>query len=177
MRLNNYMRETIYKKVACDAVAKDLEKLAAKQSKLAKKLWEKVYPKAERDAAAAMAAGWIRIDKCLQFNLNGMYIRIDSLEGLPVKHSSDCRRLGDIACEKLGAEFLDLEAQRKALHEKRDAIYYKMKALLESVTTFKQLEQTWPEGKKFYEPFRPKTEKASVPAVLNDELNALLGIK
>lgn len=179
MRLTNEIRDKIIKEMATNAVEKERLALVKREGLLAMKLWKAVYPKAERDLAAKLPAGWIRMDKCLMFNLNGMSIRLDAPEPVTVKSSDGgyCHRLGNISDQELGAEFLKLDGDRKDLERKFSEIKATAKALLYSVGTYNSLEKAWPEGKKFYEKFKPKNESSGVPATLTANLNALVGIK
>lgn len=178
MKLTNEMRDRIVRSMAMDAVAKEKEALTKRENAIALKLWKAVYPAAERTAAAKLSDGWILMDKCLRFNLYGMNITINTAEPVPVKSSRyGCQRLGDIADEKLRDEYQAYYKDFEALKQKAQDIERQGKALLYSVTTFKKLEETWPEGKKFYEKFKPASERSHVPAVLTSNLNALVGIK
>lgn len=179
MRLTNEIRDKIIKEMATNAVEKERLALVKREGVIAIKLWKSVYPKAERDLAAKLPAGWIRMDKCLMFNLNGMSIKLDAAQSVAVKSSDGgyCRRLGDIASPELGDEFLKLDGDKKDLERKFSEIKSSARALLYSVSTYGGLEKAWPEGKKFYEKFKPKNETSGVPATLTASLNALVGIK
>lgn len=178
MKLTNEMRDKIIRSMALGAIEKEKAALEKHEHALALKLWKAVYPAAERVAAAKMAEGWILMDKCLRFNLCGMNITLNAAEPVPVKASINryCNRLGDIADEKLRDEYTAHYLASEELKKKGRDIEQQAKALLYSVTTFKRLEEAWPEGKKFYDKFRPASEKAGVPALLTDNLNALMGI-
>lgn len=177
MKLTKELRDRIISKVAADAVAAEMKKLVHKENNLAKKLYDKVYTKSEREAAAAMGKDWLRLDKCLRFNLCGMSVTVYAADPLPVKYSTHCSRLGDIACDNLRDEFLGLQNAANECKMREREIAAKMRALLYSVNTYAQLEKTWPEGKKFYQEYKPKHEQAQVPATLTGDLNAMLGIK
>lgn len=179
MKLTNEIRDRIINSMALSAIEKDKSALKKREHALALKLWKAVYPSTERAAAAKMAEGWVRMDKCLRFNLCGMDIRLDTAEPVPVKASANgyCHRLGDIADEKLAEEYRAYYRDWEALKKKGQDIQRQGKALLYSVTTFKRLEEAWPDGKKFYEKFKPVSEKGGVPALLMNDLNALMGIK
>ncbi len=179
MKLTNDIRDRIVRSMALDAVTKEKDALTKRENAIALKLWKAVYPSAERTAAAKMPDGWVRMDKCLRFNLCGMDVRVNTAEPVTVKTSASgyCERLGNIADDKLGDEYRAYYKDMEALKQKAQDIERQGKALLYSVTTFKRLEETWPEGKKFYEKFKPASERSSVPAVLTSNLNALVGIK
>jgi hypothetical protein len=177
MKLTNSIRDSIIRSMALAAIEKEKAALTKREHAIALKLWKAAYPAPERAAASKLAEGWIRMDKCLRFNLCGMDIRVDAAEPLPVKSSVSgfCQRLGND--EKLREEYLAYHAGTEDMKKKARDVERQAKALLYSVTTFKKLEETWPEGKKFYDKFRPASEVAGVPAVLTQDLNALMGIK
>ena len=66
---------------------------------------------------------------------------------------------------------------KKAMDGEYGAARAKMLGFLEQFTTFKKLEEAWPEGKKFYQDFNADRPSANVPAVITKEINAMLGIK
>ncbi len=179
MRLTNEIRDQIIRKMAEDACVKEKEKLTKRESALGVKLWKAVYQKAERDKAVAMSDGWIRMDKCLKFNLCGMNITVTVAEAVPVKSngSNYCQRLGDIADETLRDEYLTWHGDMEKLKVKYNQIKAQGRALLYSVSTYNGLVKAWPEGKKFYEAYKPINETSGVPATLTADLNALLGVK
>jgi hypothetical protein len=179
MKLTNETRDQIVRSMAMEAVAKEKEALTKRENALAVKLWKAVYPAAERAAVAKLAEGWIRMDKCLRFNVCGMDVRLNTAEPVAVKASASgyCQRLGDIADEKLRDEYQAYYKDWETLKQKAQDIERQGKALLYSVTTFKKLEEIWPEGKKFYEKYRPISKGSSVPAALTSSLNTLVGIK
>jgi len=108
-----------------------------------------------------------------------MNITVNAAQALPVKSSDSgyCQRLGDISDEKLRDKYQAYYKDVEALKEKSRSIERQAKALLYSVTTFKKLEEIWPEGKKFYAQFKQQFSAIAVPAVMTKELNALIGIK
>jgi hypothetical protein len=179
MKLTNETRDRIVRSMAMEAIAKEKEALTKRENAIALKCWKAVYPAAERAAAAKMPDGWMCMDKCLRFNLYGMNITINTAEAVPVKAGVryGCQRLGDIADEKLRDEYQAYYKDLETLKQKAADIERQGKALLYSVTTFKKLEEIWPEGKKFYEKYRPISEKSGVPAALTSSLNNLVGIK
>jgi len=179
MRLTNEIRDKIIGAMAVDTCAKEKEKLNKRENQIGVKLWKHVYSKAERDKAAALDKGWIRMDGCLRFNLNGMNIKVAVSPPLPVKSTANdyCQRLGDISDDTLRDEYLAWHADTEALKVKHNQIRSQARSLLYSVSTYKGLEKAWPEGKKFYEKFKPINETSGVPATLTADLNALVGIK
>lgn len=179
MKLTNQIRDSIVRSMAMASVEKEQVALIKRENALAVKFWKAVYPAAERAAAEKMPEGWIHRDKCLRFNLCGMDIRVNAAEPLPVKASTNnyCHRLGNIADEKLGDEYKEYYKDVDAMKARARDVERQAKALLYSVSTFKKLAETWPEGKKFYEKFKPVNDVSSVPAVLTQDLNALMGIK
>ncbi len=179
MRLTNELRDTIIRSMIIQVTERDCKHIKRQEHLIGMAAYAKVYSKADRDAAAALPDGWVKTDGCLRFNIAGMDMRFNVDTPVPVKSagSSYCHRLGDIADEKIKTKALALHGMKDDLRTRGAKIEAQAKSVLYSVSTYKQLEETWPEGKKFYSQFKPRKPEAALPAVRVASLNETLGIK
>ena len=178
MNLTNAIRDEIIKDVISKEFAKEEARLKKQEHVIGMKCYDKVYPKKERDLAAALPKGWIHLDSCLRFNVAGMQMTFVVSQEVPVRsENGHCARLGDIACDDIKQLALDLHHEKEQLGEKKSDLRLKLRVVLYSVNTYKRLTEAWPEGKKYYERFKPKGENSMLPAIRVSELNAALGLK
>jgi hypothetical protein len=177
MRLTNEFKNKLARNVAIETTQKEKDKLKKQEHKLALLCYKSVYSKKERDMAKAMPEGWLRMDRCLRFNVGGQYFNCNPLEPLPVKYSSGCASLGVITdkeiIEKVAAYKENMEAYKMNFDKIERVVY----STIRNISTYKVLEKTWVEGKKFYEKYAPKKEDSQLPAIQIEEVNKLLGLK
>lgn len=97
------------------------------------------------------------------------YLPMPSYNGHPSKFV-----VRGAAAEKIQAWVQEKESFRK----KENDLRYKIRAVLNSVTTFSQLKKIWPEGEKFYKDFAVNVapSKSGLPAPILTELNEMLGL-
>lgn len=175
MNLTNAIRDEIIKDVLAKEFAKEEARLKKQEHVIGMKCYDKVYPKKERDLAAALPKGWVHLDSCLRFNVAGMDMRFNINAPVPVKSENGyCARLGDIACDDIKQLALDLHHEKEQLGVNRTDLRNKLKNVLYAVNTYKRLTETWPEGKKYYDKYKPKGENSMLPAIRVAELNAAL---
>ena len=179
MKLSQSIRDKIIKAAVKGACEKEAERLRKQEHKLGMKLYAKLYPAAEREAAAQLPAGWVHLDGCLRIAVGGMDMTFTVDEKVPVKTDNNgyCRRLGIVVDEKLQQEALDLHSAKEAIKQRGKELHANLRAVLESVNTYKQLSEIWPEGKKFYEQFKPMSGGRQVPTVQMQAINEMLGLK
>lgn len=177
MKLTKEIREKIIRKIIVDSTAKEEESLKKRENKLAVVCYNTVYSKQERDAASALPAGWLRTCNCLRFNIAGMTVQLRAAEHMRTKYNDHCYTLGTITDDGIRQQFMAYHNDVESLKTKKRQIEAQATAVLGAVNTYKQLQETWPEGKKFYSEFAPKKESQNLPAVLIEDFNKTLGIK
>jgi len=120
---------------------------------------------------------WLRMDKCLRLNCGGYDLTFSVKKPVPVPYATHCARLGVIT-GYLAEKAQDFANRKKDEREKSKKAYNLLLSILSSVTTFKKLEEVWPEGKKFYSGYLDKKgNEYQVPTIQIDEINKMLGLK
>jgi len=190
MRITNEMRQDIIDKCVKDTFAKRTAALAAARTKLADALYTREYGKVAA-LVAKLPDGWVNYYSELSikhpdFTHRNRY----STLGLDTPPEASARfkmtksqpwplHKPDVTVDKahplydrakaLATTDIELENERRALRSK-------LITLLASVTTDKQLQETWPAGKKWFPAFDPPV-RAMVPVSLVAEVNAIVGTK
>lgn len=179
MNLTNVIRDEIIADVIAKTFDKEKEELKKREHKIGMAAYAKVYTAKEREAAASLPKGWVKVDKCLRFNIGGMDMRFNVNEHVPVRRESeyDCSRLGNIADEKIKQDALDLHGDKESIKDREQKLRGQLKGVLYAVNTYKRLSETWPEGHKFYVKYAPKGDNSLLPAIRVNELNETLGLK
>lgn len=178
IRLTNMDRDSIVADAIEASFQARVTALDAAEDALARRCYEAVFPEKVRKQAAALPKGWLRLDKCLRFNVLGLSAELHvSGDGLPVPFGSRgyCQRLGSIADETLAASVRSHLDEVEAMKADRSKAKGAVNALVHSVTTVKALREIWPEGEPFYGKIGPK-DGARLPAPRVVELNAMLGL-
>lgn len=175
-RLTQDIRDRIRNK-AVDATFKPKsEEIRKREAKLGVECYNAVFPKKIRDAVALVPDGWLRTCSCLRFNAGGWNVGLNVGKELPTPQSSGCGVLGNLSGD-LADKVQAFAQEKNQLQEDFSAARVKMLGFLEGFTTFKKLEEAWPEGKKFYAEFNADRPSKNVPAVITKEINDMLGIK
>jgi hypothetical protein len=144
--------------------------------KLAIECYNFLFPKKIRDLVAAVPAEWFRTCSCLRFNANGWSVSLNAGKEMPTPASNGCGNLGSLTGE-LAERVQAHVTEKRTMDSEYASARAKMLGFLEQFTTFKKLEEAWPEGKKFYQDFNADRPSANVPAVITKEINAMLGLK
>jgi hypothetical protein len=182
MRLSNYIMDNIVGRALHAAFHERQQALRQAEHDLAMAAWEHLFPAEERAAALAMPKRWVRMDKCLQVTFGYRRTSLDLIgDGVPVPASDGCARLGTVYDREAGAvlheRFMDLERAKAALNTERDAARGALYGLMKSARSLKRLAEIWPQGEAFYlAELQHARLQASVPAVVSDEVNKLLGL-
>lgn len=179
MRLTNSTRDSIVADVMQATFKKEQEAFKKEENALALRLYNHVVAADVQKTAKKLPPGWIQFDSCLRFNLNGMDVRLDLIDkkGVPVpcdRHS--CQRLGNIADDELRDSFLDYRKRFDEYEARRAKTRTAVGQLVYGLHTYKQLCEAWPDGKKFYQAYKPKTEDSNLPAIIVDDVNKMLGL-
>ncbi len=175
-RLTKDMRDTIARAATSVAFKERKEAHRKAENALALELYNSLFDSAVQKAVAKVPNNWFRQDDCLRFNCNGYDLMFRAENPLPVPYSAYCSRLGNVTGE-LGDRAKDHATVAEKLgSDERDA-YRKVKVMLDSVSTFAQLEKAWPEGRPFYEKYITSRKGSNLPAVQIAEINEMLGLK
>jgi hypothetical protein len=178
MRLTQETIRIISGRALKAAFKQRLDDIRQQEHDLAMACWEHVFTADARNHALAAPTGWIRQDRCLRFNMGFRQTTLNlNNTSVPVPHSTDCRTLGTIHDETLNQRFTDFERDRNALQSERERANQGLFSLLNSAKTMKRLAEIWPEGLPFYErELEVSKRAASVPAVISEDVNKLLGL-
>lgn len=181
VRLTNDLRQIIVNKAIAHAFDPKLSKLKESEDALGREAYAAVFTKAETDKVALVPENWIRRDKCLQFNVGGLHIRLELQgDGLPVPYrigdyaGYSCKTLGVIEagdlCDRIRAHASACEQHRNDRRTAAKAV----EGMLAKVSTLKKLREVWPEGERFYAQY--EKAKEALPTIRVDEINAALGL-
>jgi hypothetical protein len=158
------------------AFQKQVDDIKKRENVIALRCYNTVFSAADRAKANSLPQEWLRDDDCLRFNVNGMHISLDIKEPLRVPpREGYCHQLGVITGD-LADQVMEVVNAKEKMREDHAQIRAKLDALLDSCTTTRLLETTWPEGKPFYGYLidAEKEEKAGLPAVLISDINKAL---
>jgi len=176
MKLTNDIRTTIANNAIKESFKERDDALKKRHHDMGMKLYEILFPKDLRDKLKKIPDGWFGMDKCLKFNCAGYNLTFLVDEEVPVPRSYGCAVLGAIT----GAEAEEAQALAKeseVMRNEAKAAHRALSTMLASITSTKQLEQAWPEGKPFYQQYIVEKSKSGVPALTIDAVNKALGIK
>ncbi|OYW51807.1 MAG: hypothetical protein B7Z29_21190 [Hyphomicrobium sp. 12-62-95] len=183
-RLTNDIRGAIHKAAVTAAFAEREAAMKAAEAALAVEAYEATFSEDVLALVAKVPANWFRKDRCLNFNVGGLRIRLNTSDyGLPVPYQSAGGR-GYGCHEEIGTvmpgDLCDrIQAHAKAKEALRDQ--YKraekdLEMLLLSISTVNKLKEVWPEGEPFYSRFLD-TRAPSLPAIRFAEVNKVLGLE
>lgn len=176
LRLTNMDREGVVERAINHAFGARAAALEAEENRIGMAAYDIAVPKAERQAAAKLSERWLRTDGCLKFRFDFRKVTLHvSPKVLVPSRSYSCEDLGLVQDVELIAAYEKLQADRGTLKADRERAETGLKALIGRVSTLRQLRETWPEGETFYAHLKPRDE-ASVPAVMVDDLNRMLGL-
>lgn len=175
-KLTNMIRDQIIGKAIAATFDKEHQEISVAKAELAERCYNHIVPLDVRKLIAKLPEGWLRLDKCLRFHINGLYISLGHPKGLPVKYSNGCGVVGSIVDDVLRDDVIELNKREEAFNASKSKAYKALQQMIYGITTFKQLKATWPEGEKFYSSLQPKTESSNLPAIMVDDVNAMLGL-
>jgi hypothetical protein len=181
--IRNHDREFITKKALASFDLR-FDELKQREHALALAAYHSIYSQEERDLVAACPDNWFRKDNCLDFNVAGLSMRLQTGgEGLPVpyknKNGSDgygCNPRGVIQAGELADKILALADDGKALNKERAKAKAALMAMLAKVSSLKKLQEIWPEGKPFYALLETAQTQSTALALPISDINKMLGI-
>lgn len=185
-RLTNDIRDHIVSLAIKAAFSERLTALDAAEDALCREAYNAIYDEGERAIAQSLPKYWLRLDPCLNFNVDGFRIRLCTTDNhLPVPYGAKGAGYGGgYGCSNNHGSITGELAERVHKHarDKEDAEQAKrrakdnLSALLARLQTVKKLAEAWPEGAPYYAKYLE--EKAPPPpAIRFDDVNAALGLQ
>ncbi len=175
-KLTEQMRKTIALSAVTEQFKDEELKFKNEEHDLAMMLYLSLYDEKLLKQINKIPTEWLRMDACLRFNCGGYDLRFNVNKAVPVPYETHCSRLGIISGE-LGEKAQSFANRKKDMQGKVRKAHVLLLSMLSSITTFKKLEQVWPDGKKFYSAYLDKKDNSySVPVVQIDEINKMLGL-
>ena len=178
-RLTKYDRSIICKNAIADRFGKKEETLKEEKYNLSDQAYNMIFDKDILDKINSISRDWLYTNTNMYIRLyNGYQFELHFKTDTPLPgrtyHFSDSKFLlsDQDLCDKLLKNHSNMEDLKK---EKRDA-EYKLKSLLNSVSTTKQLKEIWPDGEPFYAHLvkNPKMAlKTNLPAILISDINKI----
>lgn len=175
MRLTNSDRDQVRDKAINFAFEARKKELQNEENELGLACYRSLFPIKTRKAAEAMPENWLRSDSCLRFSIRGMNVVLNLTNPVPVPHSFNCHRLGEVSDDTLFDRFQALEGAREDFKRAKTEAFNSVGALLYRAGTLKSLKESWPEGERFYAHLTPR-ESASLPAIQIEVINSMLGL-
>ena len=175
-KITNDIREKICRKAIASAFDPKALAITKEENALAIECYNHIFPKKIRDIIATVPPEWIRACDCLRFNAAGWSVQLCAGKKMPTPASNNCDMLGSLTGD-IADKVQAFSTAKKKLGEDRSLAARKMEGFLSGFTTFKKLEEAWPEGKEFYAVFNADRPSANVPAVITKEINDMLGLK
>lgn len=176
MKLTNWTRECIRNRALAHAFDPRFAVLKQAEHALGMEAYESLFPAHELRPIARIDAKWFVFDGCLRFNVVGEDLKFNVKPAVRVPDTARgyCQRLGSIAEGDLATRMQAHARLVEQTNTERRSALDKLKALLNSVSTAKQLETVWPEGVPFFDFDKPAP--ASPIAIRTDEINKALGL-
>jgi len=174
-RLTDTIRRQIVDKALNQTLAIKEAELKQREIDLGAKAYDEAVPKKLRDALANIPSGWVIMKKSVSFNANGWVVKMDFPFEKAVPRHAEYNNPAIGSVSETTADELQRWAQdKKSLAEERDTMSSKLRAMLGSFYTFKQMRDRWPAGSEFYDEF--DHEKTNVPMIMVEDINKMLGI-
>src|ERR1700728_3105983 len=146
MRLTNSDRDQVRDKAISFAFEARKKELENEENELGLACYRSLFPVKTRKAAEAMPEKWLRMDSCLRFSIRGMKIMLNLSRAVPVPHSLNCQRLGEVSDDDLFSRFQSLESAKDDFNRAKSEAFNSVGALLYRAGTLKSLKESWPEG-------------------------------
>lgn len=182
MRLTNELRESIINKALGATVGSKVKLERAKIPAVADKLYEKAIG-GNMDLVQGLPRGYLVEDSTIGVECKNAKVYFDCIRrrryGELHLDLSKSRRMpyflqtGKIKFTELsgpGKELLGINTRLQELKKDEEIMRKHLHSVLYAANTLKQLQEIWPEGKKYFP--EPQKKQALIPKT--DELNALL---
>jgi len=182
-RITNTMRDGIVNNTLEHTFKKERDALLKAEGKLARLAYNEMYDLPTRKAFAQLPQGIFAVSSDICLNIRGMSVTLSfgkaadgSRTELPVgdNHGYRNRLTPSVPLsDQCYTYVMDNEDLKKRMREAE----VQLRAMLESVQSFKKLRAVWPQGEKFYDMYDVDSEKTGVPSVVVTQLNKILNLK
>lgn len=178
MKLSNDIRGTILDRALKHGFDKPRDLLKRAEKAFGEMAYNDIYSKKVRDMMQALPADYLPVTSSVlcRFGATEGRALFEKPKRVPTKHDrySAVAKIfsGD---HKLTQQYLELSQQQKDLNTRYKETREQIKAILDSVTTLKRLQEIWPECEPFIKDMLI-TKKPALPAVPVKEVNKSLGL-
>ncbi len=182
-RITNTMRDGIVKNTLEHTFKKEQDALLKAEGKLARLAYNEMYDATTRKAFITLPSGIFGKSSDVCLNIRGMSVTLSfgkepdgSRTELCVGENHGYRnRLTPSV--PVSDQCYDYIMQNEDLKKRMREAEVQLRAMLESVQSFKKLRAVWPQGEKFYDMYDVDSEKSGVPSVVVTQLNKILNLK
>ena len=178
VRLTENMRRNVRERLLTHAFGKRQQELRADDEIFGGDVYETVYDALVRRRMKSMPEGFFRLASYLKVAFGGQQDQVvwRGLRPIASKHEYD-RAASYVADHPLSQRSDALEKRRRDLKTDREAAYQKIKAVLASCSTLRQLVEIWPEAEPFVRDFQVSGPAAVTALALPiKSLNEQLGL-
>lgn len=169
--VRTYMRNTVLE----HAFKSKLEAAQAELVKAADALYM-AHHGAYLKTMQALPSDFLYASQYMDTNIGGQRHNIRLSEIKLMSYKSNCSRIVFEASNPAAIAYLKANDKLDDIKSQRDTMSNEVKAILNSVRTFKKLWEVWPEAKPLLEKFENKPTVALLPAIQIDKVNAALGL-
>ena len=154
--------------------------IEAEEAKTGDVLYKMAYSVQVRNATKKIPEDMLRWSHRFKFSIAGKVDSILMTEKKPVRRQHSFNDDVQINFQDVPEALLDFSI-KKEVHDKwkesRDDFYDKVRIILNSINTTKQLVDAWPEAEKYIPEYAKSAPIKTLPALKTEELNAALGVK
>ena len=177
-RLTNDMRDKIVSKLIRDRFFSEEQKLIKKREAFAKKVYNDVYSKKERDLMDSLPDNWLKKRDSIKVQFGSSYdiAYISFGERLPLPYKDDGRVVKIYDQEhNIAKQYKELKNKETMIREDKKNAESKAYSILNSVTTTGKLFSVWPEIEPTVSKMLPKS--TCVPTINVEEVNKVFNLK
>lgn len=178
VRLTQDMRQKILGRLLTHGFGKQVTALRADDEAFGLAVYEDVYDKLARRRMKSMPEGYMKQSLHLTVAFGGQQDQVVWKGHLPIASKDEYDRAKSYQADHPLAQRRDiLERRRVALRAEKEGALHKIKAVLASCTTIRQLVEIWPEAEEFVRDFVASGPEAVTALALPiKSLNEQLGL-
>lgn len=180
MKLTESTKNSIIDRTVRETLKSRREKLAKREDVLAGVIYSRLYPAEIIKKMNALPEEFFSQQRTMHLKDGARTFDLDLLSPRKVS-AADSKSWKNpllVVCSKkdsgLTREATTIEEKAAALHDDERALRKKLSLFLAGITTMKRLEETWPEGKKFYAEEAAPAPLANPPAIISAEIDAMI---
>lgn len=174
IRLTNSIRQSIKNRILDHGFSKREIEFEAYESKLAEKIYDRIYSDKHQALMATMPEGFLDTRSHAHFYINGESFNYE-LPGV-YRCASNIEALSMSSDDKLASLCLDHRAKKKAFLAEKQEASSQARAVLASVSTLAKLLEIWPEIEKFTAEVGGVEKPITALAIPIKSLNLSLGL-